>query len=81
MLNELSSLQYGKQINEMLFDSWMDDTDKTMYIALLNTEYGLTMGKINSDIIKGVNNGYSVESQVEVVNEILKGSRSASICT
>lgn len=60
-------MKYGDQLctlYEILFEPWMDDTDKANLIIETLHALGKTLSDVDKDIEIGIQNGVSVEEQM-----------------
>ena len=55
---------------EFFFESWMGEEDKKEFIDLFLQKTGVTFKKLNDDIQIGVDNGYSVECQIDLCKQV-----------
>lgn len=64
-------MKYEKEVDEALrlicFESWMNEDDYNNVVNDTLKEIGSSKQKMNDDIQKGVDNGYSVELQMELI--------------
>jgi hypothetical protein len=68
-------MKYEKEINEIIAimipkEKWMSDSDYVEVVELTLKHIGTDLQAISSDIEKGINNGYSVESQIEALKNL-----------
>ncbi len=71
---EIKTLKHKQSIQmifEMLFEPWMDDSDKFDFVIMSLAAIGKTIKDIDQDIQLGVENGHSAEFQVEMLRKIL----------
>ena len=54
-----------------LFDSWMDDADKYNFIHELISEQGKSFATLSDEINIGIENGYTVEQQIDICKAVL----------
>jgi hypothetical protein len=59
-------------LNELFRESWMDDDDWDGFINDLFKLTGLSVDKLSEQLEQGVNNGYSVEKQIEILKLLFK---------
>lgn len=59
-------------IFDLFFEDWMDNNDWIQFQDEFLETTNLTYEKISEDIEIGVNNGYSVEQQKELIEKALK---------
>ena len=63
-----------KTLREILYESWMDESDYQELIELVSKEYGSVdkmYEKFEADINIGIANGYSYEQQMEIAKKFL----------
>lgn len=58
-------------LREMLYESWMDEEDYQYVITETFKSTGITKDDIIRDLQKGVENGYSIEDQLEIAKKAL----------
>lgn len=74
-LAELLQLKHGKEIAEVLFKDKMSDSDKNNYLECFMEITGTTLKKLNDDIQTGINNGYSIEFQMNLLSAMFSWQR------
>ena len=73
-------IEIDKLLKELLYDeSWMDDKDYKEVIDLTFKTMGITKQKLSDDIEIGVNNGYTVEQQIELLKRVLNVAQHPNI--
>jgi hypothetical protein len=65
-------MKYEKEINEIITtiipkEKWMSDSDYAEVVELTLKHIGTDLQGISNDIEKGIKNGHSVESQLEII--------------
>lgn len=74
-LEDNGAVPYEREIMDaisLLHKDWMDDEDKALFNSEIIKEIG-GMKKLSDDIATGVSNGYSVESQIQILKSIISG--------
>jgi predicted DNA-binding transcriptional regulator len=51
-----------KIIEELLRESWMDDSDWNLYLLLVQSSSGITIDTLARELEEAVKNGYSIEA-------------------
>ena len=64
-------LKEATEIMEMYRESWMDDGDWHEFLYEISRD-GYTISMIAKDLEKGVENGYKIEYQMQIVKDLLK---------
>ena len=67
------NLKHGEAISEFfegVYESWMNEKDKSDFVNLLLNTQNKTIQDLDNDLEIGVQNGYSVEEQFEIVKKI-----------
>tara|TARA_B100000767_G_C19530149_1_gene436220 strand:- start:76 stop:294 length:219 start_codon:yes stop_codon:yes gene_type:complete len=63
-------MKYKKEINQLLkdlyFQEWMSEEDFEEFKVEYFKQAGITMEKLDEEMKKGVDNGFSVEAQIEL---------------
>jgi hypothetical protein len=68
-------MKYQKEIDEVFecfYENWMSDIDKIEFKTLVYQQTGLSDKILNDEIEIGVQNGHSVELQVDLCKKLLK---------
>ena len=60
-----------KQFFEMFFEDWMDETERQEFVVLALQLMGRTLEDLDADIEQGLQNGYSVEEQFDIIRQII----------
>lgn len=67
---------YKQKIHDCLSENlrlaWMDDADWNDFLTLLFKECETDLDTMANEIIKGMDNGYSLEHQLRILTQILK---------
>lgn len=58
-------------LKELFYDSWMDENDWQMFLEELETQSGVSVQSLSTDLQVGLRNGYSIEKQFELVRTVL----------
>jgi len=61
-----------KLLRDLFFEFWMTEDDWEEFLIELETKSNISIKKLSDDIEIGVNNGYSVKKQLELVKKVLK---------
>lgn len=73
---ETQKVPYEKEINQMLrymlYEDWMTEEEWQALLTEMEAKAGLDLKELSNDIQKGVDNGYSVEAQIEVLKLLFK---------
>lgn len=73
---ETQKVPYEKEINQMLIymlrEDWMTEEEWQALLTEMEAKAGLDLIELSNDIQKGVDNGYSVEAQLEVLKLLFK---------
>lgn len=73
---ETQKVPYEKEINQMLIymlrEDWMTEEEWQALLTEMEVKAGLDLKELSNDIQKGVDNGYSVEAQIEVLKLLFK---------
>lgn len=73
---ETQKVPYEKEINQMLIvmlrEDWMTEDEWQALLTEMEAKAGLDLRELSNDIQKGVDNGYSVEAQIEVLKLLFK---------
>ena len=71
-------VKYHQQINTMLkdifYEDWMDEQDWAEFLEEVQSVTGIGFEKLSKDIEEGVKNGYSVETQMKLIKQVLKNN-------
>jgi|688.fasta_scaffold518952_4 hypothetical protein len=59
-------------LKELFYESWMDDEDYKEVIDLTFKNTGITKQKLSDDIEIGIQYGYTVDLQIELLKRALK---------
>lgn len=59
-------------LKELFYEDWMDDNDWSMFLEGLETQSGVSVQSLKHDIEAGIKNGYSIESQFDLIRNPLK---------
>ena len=62
-------------LKELFFEKWMDDEDWVEFLNELEKQTGVSKVTLSRDLKIGVDNGYSLEKQFDLVRLVLKNSR------
>jgi len=60
-----------KQFFELFFEDWMSNEDKQEFIVGILDEMGITLEEFDRNIEIGLQNGYSVEQQIELCKHLI----------
>lgn len=67
-------MKHENEINKLLSDlfreKWMDDDDWSEMLSEVFRKSGLSIERLSIDIEIGIKNGYSVEQQIEKIQEM-----------
>lgn len=69
----IDNFRHGKAIHEifeLLFEPWMNDSDKFELIKLYLSANNKTLGDLDDALEKGLRNGYSIEDQISLCKEV-----------
>lgn len=73
---ETQKVPYEKEINQMLrvmlYEDWMTEEEWQALLTEMEAKAGLDLKELSNDLQKGVDNGYSVEAQIEVLKLLFK---------
>lgn len=73
---ETQKVPYRKEINQLLrdliYEDWMTEEQWQAVLTEMEEKAGLDLIGLSNDIQKGVDNGYSVEAQIEVLKLLFK---------
>ncbi|MND16942.1 hypothetical protein D3C76_367610 [compost metagenome] len=72
---ELKTLRYGDHLAQMfdvLFEDWMEESDRNWLVNECLTREGVTLAKLDEDIQTGVDNGVSADEQVQIAASALR---------
>lgn len=58
-------------LKELFYESWMDENDWLMFLEELETQTGVSVQSLSTDLQVGLRNGYSIEKQFELVRTVL----------
>jgi hypothetical protein len=65
-------MKYEKEVNQLLINifrsNWMDDNDWNEFLK----EVDFPIEKLSSDLEIGVNNGYSIETQLKLFEKVFR---------
>jgi 3-hydroxyisobutyrate dehydrogenase-like beta-hydroxyacid dehydrogenase len=64
--------QAEQLLRDVFFQDWMNQSDWEKFLGELEFTTEVSIDSLSKDIEIGVKNGYSVESQIELVKGILK---------
>lgn len=68
-----NEIKYLVEINQILKDcfheSWMDENDWDLFLIEINEKQPNLTKKLSDDIITGINNGHSLETQIEIIKK------------
>lgn len=76
VVERVVSLRHGGailSIFEAMFEPWMDDGDKAELMAMSLQATGKTLEDMDEDLETGLQNGYSIEFQVELCRKLFSG--------
>jgi len=59
-------------LKQQFYESWMDENDWLMFLEALETQSGVSIQSLSSDLQIGLKNGYSIEKQFELMRAALK---------
>lgn len=62
-------------LKELFYESWMDENDWQMFLEELETQSGVSVQSLSTDLQVGLKNGYSIEKQFELVRTFLNNGR------
>jgi hypothetical protein len=62
-------------LKEQFHESWMDESDWSMFLEALETQAGVSIESLSKDMQVGLKNGHSIEKQFELMRNILKKKR------
>ena len=65
-------IESEKLLKDLFFEKWMDNEDWKEFIIELEKASGVTLTSLANDIEIGVNNGYSLETQIALVKQVIK---------
>ena len=75
----LSAVLFQDEINaflkEQFYESWMDENDWLMFLEELETQSGVSIQSLSTDLQVGLKNGHSIEKQFELVRTVLNNGR------
>jgi len=57
-------------LKELFYESWMDNEDWASYLKFME-ENGISLSKLAEELEIGVNNGFSVETQIKLIKQAL----------
>lgn len=72
--NDALQCRHGQQLVKILDDmreGWMTDAAHDEFVDGMLKQVGITMQQLDDEIQAGVDNGYSPESQVQIVRLVL----------
>lgn len=72
------NLKHGDDILkffELFYEDWMDDEDKQEFIVSCLDQMGLTLFDFDRNLSIGVENGYTIEHQLELCKNIIESIR------
>lgn len=58
-------------LKELFYESWMDENDWLMFLEELETQSGVSVQSLSTDLQVGLKNGHSIEKQFELVRTVL----------
>jgi predicted transcriptional regulator len=68
-------MKYLKEVDrlleELFREDWMNDDDWNNFLEEVERTSGITIERLSSDIEIGVNNGYSFDTQIQMLKENL----------
>lgn len=68
-------MKYLKEVDtllkELFLEKWMDDEDWIEFLEEVERTSGITRERLSIDIETGVNNGYTFETQIQMLKENL----------
>ena len=62
-------------LKEQFYESWMDENDWLMFLEELETQSGVSIQSLSTDLQVGLKNGHSIEKQFELVRTVLNNGR------
>lgn len=71
----MAELKYEHAISalfEPLYEGWMTEEDREEARKLFLQKLGRTMEELDNEVAIGVQNGYSVETQLQLLHRILR---------
>ena len=68
-------------LKELFYESWMDENDWLMFLEELETQSGVSVQSLSTDLQVGLKNGYSIEKQFELVRTVLNNGELKSLMT
>lgn len=72
-------MKYEKEIDQFLIDiiyeDWMSKDDYDSIIYDMFNEHGITKESLSNDIEAGIKNGFTLETQFNVIKKIIKENK------
>ncbi len=59
-------------LKDQFYEDWMNENDWDAFLSELCKYFGVTIQSLSNDLEIGVKNGFSIETQFEVLKYILK---------
>lgn len=71
-MEDVLETKINNLLKELFRKDWMDDNDWNEFIIQLEVHNGVTISSLKNDIDVGVKNGYSIDTQFDLIRNTFK---------